>query len=53
MSNLNVGVGHVAPSYGEPGYIYMKFFEKIIGSFNSNKDGFAHLNTAHKQYNYT
>ena len=52
MYNLNAGVGHLAPAFGEIGHIYMKFFEKIVGTFNANTDGYAHLNTAHKQYNY-
>jgi processing peptidase subunit beta len=52
MANLNVGVAYLAPSYGHPEYFGFKFFEKIMGTFNANEDGFAHLNTAHKQYNY-
>ena len=52
MANLNVGVGHLVPAYGEPEYIVMNFFEKIVGSYNANNNGFAHLNSPQKQYNY-
>jgi len=52
MANLNVGIAYLAPSYGHPDYFGFKFFEKIMGNFNANEDGFAHLNTAHKQYNF-
>lgn len=51
MANLNVGVGHLAPSFANSGRFYMKLFEKIVGNYNANENGFAHLNSANRQYN--
>lgn len=44
MYNLNNASGWLAPAYGDEMYFPLKYFEKILGDFNAETDGTAHLN---------
>lgn len=52
IENVNLGVAYIAPAYNHPLRIASELYTKILGDYNSNHDGMAHLNTANRQYNY-
>lgn len=45
MYNLNHATGFLAPAFGSENFFILKFFEKLIGDYNAEKDGVAHLNS--------
>lgn len=45
MYNLNNASGWLAPAYGDDMYFPLKYFEKILGDYNAETDGTAHLNS--------
>lgn len=51
MENVNIAVSYKAPSYSNPLSLTSQIFKEILGDYNSNHDGMAHLNTASRQYN--
>lgn len=53
MYNLNSGSAFSAPAFGDTDYFGLKFLERIIGDFNAEKDGQAHLNSAHMSMSAT
>jgi processing peptidase subunit beta len=44
MYNLNHASGFLAPAFGADNFFPLKFFEKILGDYNAETDGVAHLN---------
>lgn len=51
MYNLNSGSAFSAPAFGDKDFFALKFLEKVVGDFNAEKDGQAHLNSAHMSMN--
>lgn len=47
MYNLNCASGFNAPAFGDRDYFALKFLEKVIGDYNAEVHGMAHLNSAH------
>lgn len=47
MYNLNCASGFAAAPFGHHDYFALKFAEKIIGNYNAEHDGAAHLNGHH------
>jgi len=50
--NLNVAVSFKVPGRGDQNYLGMLLFEEIVGNYNANSDGMAHVNSPQRQYNY-
>lgn len=50
MYNLNVATAFVVPGFAHKDYFALKFFEKIVGDFNAEVHGSAHVNSAYLQY---
>ena len=46
MYNLSNASGFLAPAFGDENYFPLKFFEKVMGDYNAETDGLAHLNAA-------
>ena len=53
MYNMNSGVGYRVAEYGGKNFFAFKMFEKILGNFNAENHGNAHLNSSNFQYNAT
>lgn len=51
MANINVAVSYVVPSYANPEKFFMQFVQHMLGDFNANEHGHAHLNASNRQYN--
>lgn len=51
LENVNIGVAYLAPAYNDPNHLTSQLFKEILGDYNSNHDGTAHLNSANRQYN--
>lgn len=45
MHNLNTGISFLAPGYNNPEHVALKFFEEVVGDYNSNHDGMANVNS--------
>jgi len=52
MANINVAVSYLAPHYAHPHKFFMQFIQHMVGDYNANDNGHAHLNAANRQYNY-
>lgn len=52
MANLNVAVSYIAPNYADPAKFFMQFVQHMLGDYNANDNGHAHLNAANRQYNF-
>jgi len=50
MHNLNVGVFFQAPSWTDPDFYSMQFFQRILGEYQADKYTGQHLNTSDRQY---
>ena len=50
MANINVAVNYLAPSYSHPDKFFIQFIQHMLGDFNANENGHAHLNAANRQY---
>lgn len=46
MENVNIAVSYLAPAYNNPLSLTAQIYKEILGDYNSNHDGIAHLNTA-------
>lgn len=51
MANLNVGVGYPTREYGSEDHFFYMFFQELVGDFNANEHGSAHVNFSDRQYN--
>jgi predicted Zn-dependent peptidase len=51
VENVNIGVAYLAPEYNNPLSLTSMIWKEILGDYNANHDGTAHLNTANRQYN--
>lgn len=52
MANLNVAVSYIVPHYSHPEKFVMQFVQHMLGDYNANDNGHAHLNAANRQYHY-
>ena len=52
MANLNVAVSYYVPSYSNSEKFVIQFIQHMLGDYNANSNGHAHLNAANRQYNY-
>jgi processing peptidase subunit beta len=50
MANVNVCVAYKAPPRGNPESYLMNFYASMLGSYNANEQGIAHLNSEDRQY---
>ncbi len=53
MYNLNVASGFRVPEFGGRDFFALKFIEKVVGNYNAEHDGNAHLNSPHMSMNYS
>lgn len=44
LKNVNVGVFFKAPTWNDPDFMAMKFFQKLVGDYRADKYTGAHLN---------
>jgi processing peptidase subunit beta len=51
MANLNVAVAYKTDGYGSENHFFYQLAQEIVGDYNSNENGTAHLNSADRQYN--
>jgi processing peptidase subunit beta len=51
MANINVGVFFQAPSWTHEDYYSMLLYQRILGEYQQDKNGAAHLNHSERQYN--
>lgn len=51
LENVNISVSYLAPAYSSPLSLTSRIYKEIMGDYNANHDGSAHLNTADRQYN--
>lgn len=50
MANLNMSVLYLTPSYGSKYHFFYQFFQELVGQFNANEHGNAHVNAPNRQY---
>lgn len=50
MANVNVCVAYKAPPRSHPESFLMNFFASMLGTYNANSQGLAHLNSEERQY---
>ncbi len=50
--NLNCAVSFLVPGVSDSEHLGMLMYQEIMGNYNANEDGMAHVNTPQKQYNY-
>ena len=50
--NLNCAVSFLVPGLNDSEHIGMLMYQEIMGNYNANEDGMAHVNGPKKQYNY-
>ena len=50
MANVNVCVAYKAPARGDSESFLMNFYASMLGSYNANEQGLAHLNSEDRQY---
>lgn len=48
IENVNIAVAYRAPAYTDPLSLASHLFREVMGDYNSNHDGMAHLNTANR-----
>lgn len=46
MENVNISVAYAAPAYSSPYSLTARIYTEILGDYNANDNGSAHLNTA-------
>lgn len=51
LENVNISVAYQAPAYSSPYSLTARIYKEILGDYNANENGSAHLNTADRQYN--
>ena len=51
MTNLNVGVSYLTKKYGNDNHFFYQFFTELVGNYNANEEGSAHVNSSDRQYN--
>jgi processing peptidase subunit beta len=51
MANLNVGVSYQTKEYGSEDHFFYMYFQELIGDYNANEHGNAHVNSSDRQYN--
>ena len=51
MSNLNVAVSYLTEKYGNENHFFYQFYTELVGNYNANEEGVAHLNSSDRQYN--
>ena len=50
MTNLNIGVCYLTAPYGSEHHFFYQFFQELVGQFNANEHGSAHVNAPNRQY---
>lgn len=50
MANLNVAVSYLVPCYSHPEKFFIQYMQHMLGDYNANDNGHAHLNAASRQY---
>ena len=51
MANLNVAVAYKTEGYGSENHFFYQLIQEIVGDYNANENGIAHLNASDRQYN--
>ncbi|EGR31604.1 mitochondrial processing peptidase beta, putative [Ichthyophthirius multifiliis] len=51
LHNVNIGVFFSAPSWTDPDFFAMHFFQRVLGEYQADKYTGQHLNTSDRQYN--
>jgi processing peptidase subunit beta len=51
MANLNVSVGYYTEGYGSENHFFYQLMQELVGDYNANDNGSAHVNSSDRQYN--